>query len=287
MRRALRTAIAAAALAFALSTPTSLSAQSEFPDAETGRLHFELGGMLASFDTQAGVSATGKAVSVGGSLDFERIFNVPVNETTFRGTGWWRVGKKSYIDFGYDNFSREGSRTLAQDITWGDYTIKGNAIVDGLVDTQNIWLAYRYDFWQEKHVRISGTIGIDYLKFKTGVSASGTVVLPDGSVQSGLTDSYYQLKAPVPLLGLQVDGAISRHFTAGFFLRGIAVNVDNVSGYVVWTGLTLRYYPLSNFGIGASGEVQNIRLKKYEGDTYSAKASYSVNGLRLFVIAGF
>ncbi len=285
MRKVLRTLAAAATLA--LLAPSSLGAQSNFSEADNGRIHLELGGMFASFDTQAGLSATKSGLNVGAMLDFEQIFNVPVNKTTFRGDGWWRVGKKSRIDFGYDQFTREGQRTLTEDITWGDYTIKANALADGLVDVTNIWLGYRYDFWQEEHVRISGTIGIDYLNFKTSVSADGTVVKPDGTVLSGIRDAVFQVKAPVPLLGFQVDGAISRHFTAGIFFRAIAVNVDNVSGYVVWTGLGLRYYPLANFGIGTAVESESIRLKKYAKESYEAQATYAVNGLRFFVIAGF
>ena len=53
---------------------------------------------------------------VGVSVDFEDVFDIPGSKQTARGFGTVRISKaRRYIDFGYVDINRSGSRDLDQD----------------------------------------------------------------------------------------------------------------------------------------------------------------------------
>lgn len=275
-------------LAAALA-PASLRAQeplSGFPEGETKPFHLELGAAWASFDTQAGLSVQ-NAQGIGAMLDFEQLFNLPANSATFSGTGWWKWGKKSYIELGWISFDRSGTRGLTEDITWGEYTIKANATVDASFKSREIYVGYRYDFWQDERVRVSGTIGFGLTKISGSLSASGQIVKPDGTVLSSVSDKEFSLSGPIPLIGFDVDAAVSPCVTATFTFRGIGINIDTISGNVISSYLGVKWYFHPNLGVSGGLSVDKQTLRHYDTGDYTARASFMQSGVKLYLIGSF
>jgi len=259
---------------------------SGFPEGETKPFHIELGGAFAAFDTQAGLgSQTGQGV--GMMIDFEQFFGLSPNATSFSGTGWWKWGKKSYVEVGYIGFNRTGSKTLTQDITWGQYTIKANASMEAAFKTREIYVGYRYDFWQDPRVRVSGTIGFGMTRMTASLSANGTVVLPDGSVIPGIVDSSFTVNGPIPLLGFDVDAAISKKVTVTLYLRGIGINLDEIAGNIVSSYLGVKWYFHPNLGVSGGLSADKQTLHRFVTGDYTARASFVQSGAKLFVIGSF
>ena len=94
-------------LGLALAVPSVRAA--DFPEGAQNRFQFELGGAWDSFDTEARLDVTrGNIASVGATIDFEKLLDVPVMEQHFRGMGQWRFSNVSYIQFGFEDISRAG-----------------------------------------------------------------------------------------------------------------------------------------------------------------------------------
>src|SRR5215831_7417209 len=91
------------------------------------RIWIDVGGASAGVSTTAAL--TGKA-GVGTALDFEDVFDLPGTKYTFRILGTARISeKRRYIDFGYIDINRSGSRVITEDINWGDYVFQANGKV--------------------------------------------------------------------------------------------------------------------------------------------------------------
>lgn len=275
-------------IAAALAPSTALGQEplSGFPEGETKPFHLELGAAWASFDTQAGLYLQ-NAQGIGGMLDFEQLFGLPANSVTFSGTGWWRWGKRSSIEIGWISFDRSGTKTLTEDITWGEYTIKAQGSVDAAFKSREAYVGYRYDFWQDERVRVSGTIGFGLTKISGSLSASGKVVKPDGTEISGISNREFSLSGPIPLIGFDVDAAISKKVTCTFTFRGIGINLDEISGNVISSYLGVKWYFHPNLGVSGGFSVDKQTLRHYNTGDYDARANFMQSGMKLYLIGSF
>ena len=207
-------------VALALATPSLLAA--DFPEGAKNRFQFELGGAWDSFDTEARLDVTrGGVVSAGATIDFEKLLDVPVMETHFRGLGQWRFSNVSYVQFGFETISRAGRRVIDEEIAWGDVTYSAGARIDGSFDSTEVYLGYRFDMFRADNVKVGGTIGFSYWDVEGALTGAGTLTEPDGSTQEGSFEKGFGIQAPVPVIGIVVAVAIgaslfARVLPAGF-----------------------------------------------------------------------
>lgn len=278
--------LVAAAAALFLSAGTSTAA--DFPEGAQKPFQFDLGMAWDSFDTVARMDYTRNGIAtVGSSVDFEKLLDVPVMEQHFRGTGQWRFSKVSYIQVAYETIRREGQRNLTEQVTWGDTTFGLGGRIDGKFDSDEIYLGYRFDAFRADNVRVGLTIGFSYWDIEASLVGQGTATKPDGSVVTGSFEKGFSVKAPVPVIGLVTEGAISKDFTFGFYARGLFVNLTDVSGGELQGGLNVKWYATRNFGVSFGVDITSIQLKKYVKDDQIFKANYTFAGPRLSAAVAF
>ena len=275
-----------AALSLALFVPAARAA--DFPEGFQNRFQVELGAAWDSFDTEARLDVTRDGiVSAGTTIDFEKLLNVPNSEQHFRLMGQWRFSKVSYVQFSYETISRSGSRYLDRDVSWGDTTFPVGGQIDGRFDSDEAYLGYRYDMFRADNVLVGGTIGFSYWSVDSSLVGEGHVTNPDGSVVSGSFDKGFDVKAPVPVIGLAVDGAISSKVTFGFYVRALFLNIEDFSGGTFSGGLNAKWYFAKHLGAGGGVDLSSIRIKEYTDQDRIYYANYTFVGPRLFLVASF
>jgi hypothetical protein len=278
-------AVIGAVAAIALSAPATAA---EFPEGARQPFQFELGGAWDSFNTVARMDYTRNGIATAGtSIDFEKLLNIPVMEQHFRGTGQWKFSKVSSIQVGYESIRREGQRSLTEQIVWGDTTFGLGGLIDGKFDSTEAYLGYRYDAFQADNVRLALTIGFSYWDIEASLVGQGTVTKPDGSTSSGSFEKGFSIKAPVPVIGIAAEGAISKDFTFSFYARGLYVRLTDISGGEIQGGLAVKWYATKNFGVGLGVDVTSIQVKKYVKDDQTFSANYNFAGPRLSAVVGF
>ncbi|MCL4807683.1 MAG: hypothetical protein KJ062_07795 [Thermoanaerobaculia bacterium] len=276
----------AAVLALALAVPAAHGA--DFPEGAQNRFQFELGGAWDSFDTEARLDVTRDGVvSAGTTIDFEKLLDVPVMQTHFRGMGQWRFSNVSYLQFGFDTIAREGRRVIDADITWGELTYAAGGQIDGRFDSDEVYLGYRFDMFRADNVRVGATLGVSYWAVEASLEGEGKVTRPDGTFETGSFERGFDVKAPVPVLGIVVDGAISSQVTFGFYVRTLFLHTDEASGGTLSGGLNAKWYFTKHLGVGAGVDVNTIRIKEYVDDDRVFSAHYTFAGPRLFAVASF
>jgi hypothetical protein len=129
----------------------------DFPGDVPDRFKIQLGGVDANFNTDASLTSTN--IPANALINFEDIFNLPVDQRDWNVVGFYRFSGKGYLDFGYVDFERTAQVTLDRDIQWGDYTFLANAQVKTEFGTAFAYLAYRHDFLQLEQVHISFSAG--------------------------------------------------------------------------------------------------------------------------------
>src|SRR5262245_6992222 len=136
---------------------------------------------------------------------------MPGDVYTGRMFGTVRISpRRRYIDFGYEDITRSGTRTINQDIVFGDYRILQGAGVTARFSTGFIYAAFRYDFLHQEAVRISGSAGLTYINLRTSLEAGASFVQGPNVPVSGEFKARESAWAPVPMIGANLDWALAR-----------------------------------------------------------------------------
>jgi hypothetical protein len=281
-----RFAAPAALAAALLACPSLLGA--DFPEGANQPFHFELGGFWSAFDTTARLDVTRNGLLFAGTtVDFEKLLNLPTDKATFRGGAFWRFTKRNYLDFGYDSLNRSGSRTAEGEVNWGDLTFSAGARLDGKFDNTNVYLGWHYDMFAADNVRFWGGLGFAYTQVTASLSGQARLTRPDGTTQTGQFERGFDIKAPVPVIGLGAEGAISSHFTFAFRMRAVYINLSQYAGGILMGGLQGRWYATKNFGLVLGIDYETIRITKYLNEDKDLTATYSFSGPTLAAIVAF
>lgn len=265
----------------ALSGPTRAE---DFAEDVPTRVWIDLGGSTNDVSTTAALSGS---AGVGATIDFEDVFNLPGNKDTFRLFGTARISEaRRYIDFGFVNIDRSGSRVIQQDIVWGDYTYAAGGLVTAEFKTQFIYAAFRYDFLHDEKVHIAGSAGLSVTSLGASLSGDGTFTGPSGDV-AGSFENASSITAPVPMIGFNLDWAITKRLIFRSYTRFFVLNIDAVDGSMTETGVHLNWLFVRHFGLGLGWDRNHIKIDDVEIDNDTARFNYQVAGFALYLNFAF
>jgi len=255
----------------------------QFPGDIPDNVRLRVGGIFASLDSKITTSANGDN---GTQVNFPELGLTPDNKTTFRLDGYWNFAGRSYLDFGYVNYSVDGSHSISKDIHWNGVVYKAGATVAGENESRFIGAAYRYGIVKNEAVHFGLSLGVTYATFRAKLSATGNVTKPDGTVISGGASSERELNAPVPLLGAEAEFRIFGSVTLGARVRGIGVTIGDYHGSWIEACGDVNWYFARNFGISGSYEYNKITIEK-ETSTVDARFEQQYDGPRVFLLFKF
>jgi hypothetical protein len=260
-------------------------ARAEMPGDVPDKVRIAVGGMFADAYTDAALGST--TAGIGATINFEDIFDLPESKKAARFELNWRINKRQFLDFGYLELNRSGSKVLTEDVEWGDLVFEANGKVTASFDTNFPYVAWRYAFLDLPQVRISGSAGIDYLSIGAALQASGNVTDLDGNPVSGDVDAKVSVSAPVPQLGLQIDWALTKKLAILLYNRQIYVNFAGINGGIGETAARLQWWYVKHAGISAGLDKESIDLKSYESGDTRARFRYEVRGWSFYLNFAF
>jgi hypothetical protein len=243
-----------------------------------------IGGTAAELVTQG--SLTPLDGGTGIAIDFEGLFNIPGDKQAARLDGFWHFGERHYLDFGYVQFNRSGSREIEEDVEWGDVTFQAGAFVTATFDSQFPYAAYRYDFLHEDRVKISGSAGISYMEIAPSLSATGNVTGPSGPI-SGSVNEGDSVQFPVPLVGLRLDWVLRDRLSVEMFARFFRLDAADFNGGMRESSARLKWHFTKHVGAALGYDSTTLRIKEYESDDARMKFIYEVTGASAFLTLAF
>lgn len=279
VRAGLLLALVAAAAGAASRTYADMPG--DIPD----KFRFELGGMAADTFTEGGLGS--KTAGIGATINFEDIFDLPESKNVWRVDGYWHFAKRHYLDVGYVEINRSGSRVIQEDVEWGDFIFTAGGSVTAGFDSTFAYAAWRYDFLQLPQVRISGSAGIDYLHIGSDLEATGNVTDSSGNPVSGTVNEGVDVNFPVPQFGLQLDWALTKTLAVKMYNRQIYINAMGINGGIGETTLRLLWWYSKHAGISGGLDKESIDLKHYESGDTTARFRYEVRGFAAYLNFAF
>jgi hypothetical protein len=258
----------------------ALPARAEFPEGVPDKIRFGMGTMFANINTSG---AVGKVDGIVGTyVNLEDVFNLPVRQSTVAGSAEWRVKGKHFLDFVFTQINREAGRVITENVVYGNYVFQANANVSATWKSSFPYVAYRYNFLEEKKVHIGGSVGISYLKMDAGLKANAGVTDLEGNPVEGTISESAGIEFPVPLIGMQVDWAFARRWTLRMFFRTLFINTQDFRGSHNMTGMNVDFFPTKHFGMGMGYNAIKVNLGKFTSDDLTGNFTYDIQGISLF-----
>src|SRR6266536_3709440 len=119
----------------------AVPAMAQFPGDTPDTFRLRLGGIFANIDSTVKLSTSALP---GTEVNLSDLGLTGDHKNTFRGEGYWNFAGRSYLDFGFVDYSVSGSHTISKDIAVDGVIYKAGATVAGETRSRFIYGAYRY-----------------------------------------------------------------------------------------------------------------------------------------------
>jgi len=202
----------------------------------------------------------------------------------------WRITQRQRLRFMYFNDDIRGTRTINGNLDWGDYTFIAGGQVTAEQKFQVYELSYEFAFLRRDNYEIvaSGGMHYDDLTLKLSGNASLTVDTSTGPVAqpTAVTTTQNSVPAPLPVLGLRGDWAISDHVYLDGSAQVFKLNYDGINGN--WSdlraGVTWMFNNHFGLGVGYDRFATHVDVNK---GSFNGRLNVGYQGGLIFVRGGF
>jgi hypothetical protein len=265
-------------------------AQADSPAREllNDRFNVDLGTYVVASDLNG--SLRGTANTSDQNINFDKQFGTNADQTRWRVDVLWRITQRQQLRFMYFNNDIRRTRTIDGSLEWGDYTFIPGGQVTAEQKFQVYELSYEFAFLRSDNYVIvaSGGIHYDDLTLTLSGNASLTVDTPTGPVQQPTTFTTQQssVPAPLPVLGVRGDWAISDHVYLDASVQLFILSYDGINGN--WSdlraGVTWMFSHHFGIGIGYDRFATHMDLNK---GSFNGRLNLGYQGGLIYVRAGF
>jgi len=223
------------------------------------RFSLILGGGIAFLksDVRVGSESTGVSVNVEDALGLDSSMAV------LRAEGIFRLGdsRRHRLDFSYFDLSRDGSKTLARDITIRDTLYPTGTTVETEFDLKLFKGAYSYSIVQDDRIDFGLGIGLYGAPVKFRISASASGALEESSSTS-----------PLPFLVGHIDYALTPKLFIKQSVELFYLEYKDFKGRLLDARIGLEYNLWKHFGLGLAFNIFSLNVED-KGDASNLKGS--------------
>lgn len=213
---------------------------------------------------------------LGTVIDYNKDLNGDSRATIPRIDAYYRFNPRHRIDFTSFSIDREGTRTLAIDVTIGDDVYSANESINSDIKYTLYKLGYAYSFYHSSKVELSITAGLNFTDYELKFSnAAG-----DKAETAGVT-------APLPMFGLRMGYAITPKWSVNYVAESFFIDFDNtIKGALINYELNTEYRLFKHFSIGAGlariGSALEISDPDWTGSVSDSYRGYTLFGTLYF-----
>jgi len=208
---------------------------------------------------------------IGAYIDFSETLGGESSTTVARMDGLYRFNDKHGLGFSWYTLKFTGSRTLGDNIDWGDQIFPKDLQVDSELKFDVYKLNYQYSLFHNKEAELGVLVGLHVMRVSAGISAS-----------NGSQSKAEAITAPLPVFGFYADYNFTPRFSAFYNYQFFFVNYqDKIKGGLQDFLLGTEYRLFRNFALGAAYNRFALQLDA-KGDATTLNARTSWNGGMLY-----
>lgn len=234
---------------------------------------FELSLGLAAYDNfDTTMRVTGDS-GLGALLDLEDLLGLDEDQSVFRADTFYRFSPRHRLNLSYYDIDRDGDKTIEEDLVIGDVTFPAGSGVATQFDTTILKLSYQYNFVTDLRTAIGASIGLHTMKFDTRFET-----------QSGTFEESFKATAPLPVLGLHAEYALSPKWKLLGSSEFFQIELGDFDGFLADNRLSLEHnlFKHVGWGIGFNSFTLDASV---EDDNLTADVEYAFQGLMIYLRA--
>jgi hypothetical protein len=277
-------------MAVLLTTSATTPARADSPTEAllNDRFVITVGGFVVTSTINARL--LGSANTGDQTIDFDKQFGTDADQTRWRGEVLWRITPRQHVRFSYFDNDVARTRTIDQDLPWGDYTFKAGAQVAAETKFRVYELDYEFAFLRRPNYEVVAIAGIhlDDLTLRLSGNASLTVDTPSGPVQepTTFTSTSHSVPAPLPVFGFRGDWAVSPHVYLDASAQIFSISYQGINGN--WSdlraGATWMFSNHFGVGIGYDRFATHVDVGKA---SFNGRLNWGYQGLLIYLRGGF
>jgi len=270
-----------------LATATA-QADSPAEDLLKDRFNVDLGTFVVGSDLNG--SLRGSANTNNQNIDFNKQFGTNADQTRWRADVLWRITQRQHLRFMYFDNDIKRTRTIDQDLAWGDYTFVAGGQVTAEQKFSVYELSYEFAFLRADNYEVVASGGIHYDDLTVTLSGNATLTVdtPTGPVQQPTTFTTKQSSVPVPLpvLGVRGDWAVSDHVYLDGSVQVFKLSYQGIDGN--WSDLRAGAAWMFNhhFGIGIGYDRFATHVDLNKG-SFNGRLNVGYSGVLIYARGGF
>jgi hypothetical protein len=268
-------------LLLSLAAQRALAFDSEAGNPILDRFNIDVGTLFYGSGTS--VTLNGAAGQVGVPIDLEHELGFK-EATRFRVDGYWRFTAHQRLRFAYFEADRHTSKTINENLHYGNVTFPVGATVDAHNNVSIAELIYEYDFFVRENFSLGANFGIHNLDFGLGLAAN-TVTPTSGKTAVSLYQNA-SADGPLPMIGLAAIWRWSPWFYVTAGVQGLKVTVNPYSGTLYDGAATFVWQPTKHFGVGGGYDYFHIDASVNKTD-FNGSLTWRYSGPRVFLAASF
>jgi len=270
-----------------LATATA-QADSPAEDLLKDRFNVDLGTFVVGSDLNG--SLRGSANTNNQNIDFNKQFGTNADQTRWRADVLWRITQRQHLRFMYFSNDIKRTRTIDQDLAWGDYTFVAGGQVTAEQKFSVYELSYEFAFLRADNYEVVASGGIHYDDLTVTLSGNATLTVdtPTGPVQQPTTFTTKQSSVPMPLpvLGVRGDWAVSDHVYLDGSVQVFKLSYQGIDGN--WSDLRAGAAWMFNhhFGIGIGYDRFATHVDLNKG-SFNGRLNVGYSGVLIYARGGF
>jgi hypothetical protein len=236
------------------------------------RFFIAIGGYLPTASTDVRLDSA--TLGAGANVNFEDTLGLDERKLTPEFLARWRFTERWRMEMEYFRLDRSGTRTLNGAIQVGDKVYSVNEELQSEFNIAVTRISVGYSFFKTRDKELGVGIGAHVANIETRLN--GSIVGTEGA----------DATAPLPVLSLYSQFALTDKWSAGARFDRFAVEVDQYRGDISSLGLDLQYQAFRHVGIGIGFRTLDIELEAEEDD-FRGKIESRFSGPIFYLNASF
>ena len=245
----------------------------------TDRWAIRAGAFSAAFETEAAYSPTNV---LGAIIRLESDLGLESQIDTAAIGGRYRFNDRHQLGFSYTNLDRSASRVLGKDIEFGEFTFKAGSNLSTQFGTSMLRLKWKYNVAEGD--RLAAGFGLGLSTFAIDLRLDGTIEVDDGGGNQVLraAEEGGNFIAPVPLIGMWIDYAITPRFLVRGSVEAVNFSISGNAGRVLDSAFFFEYYLTRLFGLGFGFTSTDIEYSNDEDDKF-LRVNYRIDAFQTYL----
>jgi hypothetical protein len=236
------------------------------------KFFFAIGGYLPESSTDARLDS--QTLGIGADVNFEDTLGLDDRKLTPEFLARWRFTERWRVELEHFRLDRSGTKTLTGAIQVGDKVYSVNEELQSEFNIAVTRVSVGYSFFKTRDKELG--IGIGAHVTDVEARLNGSIVGSEGA----------DATAPLPVLSLYSQFALTDTWSIGARYDRFAIKVDQYRGDITSLGLDLQYQPFRHVGFGVGVRTLDIKLEADEDD-FRGKVESKFNGPIFYMYASF